>query len=118
MAAFIPVPVFELVVFGASGDLALRKLYPSLFHRFCDGQVEPGSRIIGVARHELSREEFLQNVTNGFVNLAGGDANDPKFKEFLEILDYVAIDATNENADWSAMKALLSDCLLYTSRCV
>lgn len=109
MAAFIPVPVFELVVFGASGDLALRKLYPSLFHRFCDGQVEPGSRIIGVARHELSREEFLQNVTNGFVNLAGGDANDPKFKEFLEILDYVAIDATNENADWSAMKALLSD---------
>ena len=85
MAAFIPVPVFELVVFGASGDLALRKLYPSLFHRFCDGQVEPGSRIIGVARHELSREEFLQNVTNGFVNLAGGDANDPKSVSYTHL---------------------------------
>lgn len=107
MAEFIPVPEFELVVFGASGDLALRKLYPSLFHRFCDGQIPPKSKIIGVARHALSREEFLENVTNGFVNLTGGDKENPKFAEFLKILEYVAIDATSQTADWSGLKSHL-----------
>ncbi|MBX9746312.1 MAG: hypothetical protein K2X34_05390, partial [Hyphomonadaceae bacterium] len=32
MAEFIPVPPFDLVVFGATGDLSLRKLFPSLLH--------------------------------------------------------------------------------------
>ena len=32
---FIP---FNLVVFGGDGDLALRKIYPALFHRDQDGQ--------------------------------------------------------------------------------
>lgn len=107
MAAFIPVPVFELVVFGASGDLALRKLYPSLFHRYCDGQIDKNCKIIGVARHELSREDFIASVTKGFANLAGGNAADPRFQEFLELLEYVAIDATNENANWETLKSYL-----------
>jgi glucose-6-phosphate 1-dehydrogenase len=107
MAEFIPVPEFELVVFGASGDLALRKLYPSLFHRFCDGQISNKCRIIGVARHELSRDEFIASVTNGFVNLAGGKADDPKFIEFTNLLEYVALDATSAQSDWSALKNFL-----------
>lgn len=107
MAEFIPVPEFELVVFGASGDLALRKLYPSLFHRFCDGQIPNNSKIIGVARHNLSRDEFVESVKKGFVELSGGDKNHPKLLEFLQLLEYVAIDATDENADWSVFKQYL-----------
>ena len=34
-----PVEVFDLVIFGGTGDLALRKLLPALFHRFADGQI-------------------------------------------------------------------------------
>ena len=30
---------FNLVVFGGDGDLALRKIYPALFHRQIDGQL-------------------------------------------------------------------------------
>ena len=32
-AKIIKVEPFDIVVFGGSGDLAYRKLYPSLFHR-------------------------------------------------------------------------------------
>lgn len=107
MAEFVPVPPFELVVFGASGDLALRKLFPSLFHRFCDGQIPSRSKIIGVARHNLSRDEFLENVKNGFFNLAGVEKSHPKLADFLNILDYIALDASDENADWQGLKAKL-----------
>ena len=33
------VDVFDLVIFGGTGDLALRKLLPALFQRFADGQI-------------------------------------------------------------------------------
>ena len=39
MAEFVPGPPFDLVVFGATGDLSLRKLFPALLHRFLDGQI-------------------------------------------------------------------------------
>ena len=35
----IPVQPFDLVVFGATGDLAKRKIIPALFRRFIAGQI-------------------------------------------------------------------------------
>ena len=39
MAQFIAVGPFDLVVFGGTGDLAMRKLLPGLYHRDSDGQL-------------------------------------------------------------------------------
>ena len=47
-AQIIPVAVFDLVVFGATGDLSFRKLMPALYWRESDQQMPEGSRIIGV----------------------------------------------------------------------
>ena len=38
----IPVPPFDYVVFGGTGDLSRRKLLPALYHRFRDGQIVGG----------------------------------------------------------------------------
>ncbi|MEQ9123694.1 MAG: glucose-6-phosphate dehydrogenase, partial [Alphaproteobacteria bacterium] len=57
-ARVIPVEPFDLVVFGATGDLARRKLIPALYHRLHDGQVPEGTRIVGVARSEMDRDAF------------------------------------------------------------
>ena len=35
----IPVKPFDLVIFGATGDLAKRKIIPALFRRFIAGQI-------------------------------------------------------------------------------
>ena len=61
-AQFIPVEPFDLVVFGGTGDLAMRKLLPGLYHRDSDGQLPAECRIIGAARTELSREAYLGQV--------------------------------------------------------
>jgi glucose-6-phosphate 1-dehydrogenase len=74
MAEFIPVPPFDLVVFGATGDLSLRKLFPSLLHRFLDGQIPPQSRIIGVARSDMDTAAFRKMVHEGHLKF------DPKSK--------------------------------------
>ena len=49
-ARIVPVEAFDLIIFGATGDLARRKLIPSLYRRFNDGQIPATTRIIGTAR--------------------------------------------------------------------
>ena len=95
MAEFIPVPPFDLVVFGATGDLSLRKLFPSLLHRFLDGQIPPQSRIVGVARSEMDTAAFRQMVHEAHLKFAPRDQiDDAKCAEFLKRVDYARVDAT------------------------
>ena len=54
----IPVEPFDLVVFGASGDLSRRKLLPALYHRDQDGQVPEQVRVIGVGNTPEICEPF------------------------------------------------------------
>jgi glucose-6-phosphate 1-dehydrogenase len=52
----------DLVMFGILGDLSRRKLLPSLYQLEKAGLLEPATRIVGVARRELSAEEFQTRV--------------------------------------------------------
>lgn len=52
----------DFVIFGALGDLSRRKLLPSLYQLEKAGLMNPAARIVGVARHELSPEGFLEKV--------------------------------------------------------
>ncbi len=47
-----------LVIFGASGDLTMRKLLPGLYSLAHDGLLPSGQSIIGMARAELTDDEF------------------------------------------------------------
>ena len=50
VARTIPVDPFDLVIFGGTGDLARRKILPSLFRRRLAGQMPGDARVIGCAR--------------------------------------------------------------------
>jgi glucose-6-phosphate 1-dehydrogenase len=109
MAEFVPVPPFDLVVFGASGDLALRKLFPSLLHRFKDGQIPPDSRIIGVARQAQDTATFHAAIREAYQRLAGGSAQDPELDRFLPMVSYVTLDGTSPDANWDELTQALAD---------
>ncbi|MGR4001375.1 MAG: glucose-6-phosphate dehydrogenase, partial [Alphaproteobacteria bacterium] len=49
VARTIPVAPFDLVVFGATGDLVRRKLLPALYQRWLAGQMPPTARVVGVS---------------------------------------------------------------------
>ena len=63
MPKIIPVATFDCVVFGATGDLTLRKLLPALYYRFRDGQMPPESRIIAAARSDLDDEAYRKRAS-------------------------------------------------------
>ena len=54
----LPVPDTTLTIFGATGDLARRKLLPALYNLAHDGVLPEHFNVIGVARREESDEKF------------------------------------------------------------
>jgi glucose-6-phosphate 1-dehydrogenase len=105
VSVVIPVEPFDLVLFGATGDLARRKILPGLFHRFTIGQMPKEARIIGAARSEFSAEIFRENTYHAIRN-AVPDAQTPDITAFLERLDYVSIDARGEQG-WDTLAKIL-----------
>ena len=52
----------DLVIFGARGDLAERKLLPALYQLDRAGLLEDEMRIAGLARQKVTTEEFVGNT--------------------------------------------------------
>ncbi len=107
-SSFVPVKPFEMIIFGATGDLARRKIFPALYHRFTDGQIPKNSRIIGVSRSAHSREDFIKLIHENYCAFEGADNIDSKtWDEFTSLIDYVAIDVVGDK-DWSALSKAVS----------
>lgn len=100
-----PVEPFDLVIFGGTGDLALRKLLPALFHRFADGQIVAASRIVAVARDTLSTDEYRAKARE-VVERTVDSADAGLLDRFLALTDYLALDATRD-AGWDELAAEL-----------
>ncbi len=106
-ARIIAVEPFDMVVFGATGDLAARKLFPALYHRDLVGQLPEDARIIGTSRRELAPKDFLKLVETSIAEHVSAAERDPAvLSRFLGRLAYVAVDATGENG-WPALAKLL-----------
>lgn len=94
VARVIPVEKFDLVIFGATGDLARRKILPGLYRRWKEGQIPEGAKIIGAARSDNSVEDFRDQVAAALDEFVDPAALVPSVvAEFLEMLTYVTIDA-------------------------
>ncbi len=106
-SAFVPVEPFEIVVFGGTGDLARRKLIPSLYHRFCDGQIPDRSRVIGASRSNISRDEYLTMIRDGYREFQQDEHfSESKWEKFCKLVNYVAVDVTKADQWKDLGKAL------------
>lgn len=103
----IPVEVFDLVIFGGTGDLARRKILPGLYRRFRSGQMPADARIIGAARSDLDQAGYQAMVADAIAEFGGDEKTDKDcIAKFLAQLDYTAIDARGE-AGWDILAKMV-----------
>jgi glucose-6-phosphate 1-dehydrogenase len=86
---------FDLVLFGGTGDLAMRKLLPALYRRHLAGQLSADSRIICVARSEYDDETFGAYATEKLRTYLAGDFDDERWQQFRSRLKYQSLDAND-----------------------
>ncbi len=97
----------DLVIFGGTGDLALRKIIPALYYRLQAGQLPSTSRIFLLGRHALTPEAHqasLRDACHEFVTEQ--DFNDADFKRLIDRTTYINLDATDSNAYGELKEAL------------
>jgi glucose-6-phosphate 1-dehydrogenase len=81
-----------VVLFGATGDLARRKLLPGLFHLATVGFI-PGCRIIGVSLDEIDVEAFRKIARDALEEFSNRKAGDEEWRRFAATLNYVPLSA-------------------------
>ena len=105
----IPVDPFDLIVFGATGDLAQRKLIPALYHRDEQGQIPAEARIIGTSRRPLSDEDYRAFAKTALEAHVEKEFLKPDtLARFLARISYVAAEASEEEG-WPKLHAALAD---------
>jgi len=80
-----------IVLFGATGDLARRKLLPGMFHLMRVGLMPERFRIVGAARKPVGDEEFRQ-LARGAVAGSSREIEDPQaWERFSESLRFAGV---------------------------
>jgi glucose-6-phosphate 1-dehydrogenase len=80
-----------IVLFGATGDLARRKLLPGMFHLAEAGLMPQRFVVIGASRSELSDEEFVDLAREAVVGSGHRPASDEAWERFAASLRYTAV---------------------------
>jgi glucose-6-phosphate 1-dehydrogenase len=84
-----------VVLIGATGDLARRKLLPGLFHLIAEGFI-PDCRIIGMSLDEMDGEGFRTFARAALDEFGTRPINDAEWNAFASVLDYLPIGAGPE----------------------
>lgn len=90
------------IIFGGSGDLARRKLYPSLFRLYQKGYLNQHFAVIGTARRSWEDDYYRQIVVDSLNDI---QATDEQVAEFASHFYYQSHDVTNA-AHYTVLKKL------------
>lgn len=100
---------FDLVIFGGTGDLALRKLLPALYFMLREQSEAAPIRVVGVARQDLTEQRYREFVAAHLrEHVPRRDFVAHGVERLLRRLRYVRADACDA-AGYAAIAALLSD---------
>jgi glucose-6-phosphate 1-dehydrogenase len=100
---------FDLIVFGATGDLSQRKILPALYHRDEQGQLPPEARIIGSSRRPMKDDEFRTFARAAIEKFVEAEFRTPAVMDrFMARLSYIQAEASQEEGWPMLEKALAS----------
>lgn len=98
-----------LVIFGATGDLTKRKLYPALYNLYQDGALPERFAIVSVGRREKTTEEAREDVINSIKQFSRTEyIGEEEDLEFLNCFHYFKLDFYDSER-YTELKAKLEE---------
>ena len=98
----------DLIIFGATGDLSARKLFPALFQLDAAGLLPDDLRIIAVARQEQTTEGFHHELLARMNSAKRQSISDTAWQQFAQRLTYLSADFSTPSA-FKGLRTLLSE---------
>jgi glucose-6-phosphate 1-dehydrogenase len=85
----LPIHPTTLVIFGATGDLARRKLLPALYNLAHDGALPERFHLVGVSRSDHSHEDFRGEAEEAIKQFSRREPDSAVLEKLLEEVRYV-----------------------------
>ena len=98
-----------MVIFGATGDLTKRKLFPALYNLAKDDFLPHKFAIIGVGRQEMTSEDFRGQMIDHLKEFIPNGPEDKVVKWFEDRVYYTGGDFDDDKKLFSDLKALIGD---------
>src|SRR3546814_293727 len=92
-ASMATTPPFDIVFFGGTGDLALRKLIPSLYQADRTGALHKDGRIFALGRTAMGQEGYLELLEQRVKPRLGTEFDEKSWDGFKSRLRFHALDA-------------------------
>jgi glucose-6-phosphate 1-dehydrogenase len=105
----LPVPPTTLVIFGATGDLARRKLLPALYNLAHEGALPERFNLIGISRRDQTDDDFRNQARESISQFSRRPPDDQVLEGLLGRMSYLGIpfdDTPNYAKLGTAMDAL------------
>ncbi|MDP4098387.1 glucose-6-phosphate dehydrogenase [Paenibacillus sp. P96] len=92
----VQTPGVVFFIFGATGDLARRKLYPAIYSLYREGKLREEFAVIGVARRPRTLEEFHNDLYDSIQEFCRYKAaNSEDWEKFASHFEYKSLDINN-----------------------
>ena len=98
-----------MVIFGATGDLTKRKLFPALYNLAREKFLPHNFAIIGVGRQEMGSDEFRNEMHENLKEFAGADGDGELLKWFCGRTFYTGGDFDDDKKLFGDLKKLLAE---------
>ena len=99
----------DLIIFGASGDLSARKLFPALFQLNRASLLPEDLRIAAIARDDVSVDVFLERLRERMTSYMGDNApTNDEWEQYSRVFSYVKSDFADPKA-YDGLKTWLDD---------
>jgi glucose-6-phosphate 1-dehydrogenase len=93
----------DLLIFGATGDLSIRKLLPALYMAFAHDRLPRDSRIFALGRQVLQRDDYVAQYLGAARPFIDAHELQPEtWERFIALFDYVPLDA-GQAADYARL---------------
>ncbi len=96
---------FDLILFGGTGDLSLRKLLPSMYRAFIENELPEKSRILVCSRKQKDFNDLPTIIETAFKKfITDGDFDKNQFKKFIQLIVPTLVDVVNYDKGWDNLK--------------
>lgn len=84
-------PACDFTIYGVLGDLTRRKLLPALYQLDKAGLLHDDTRIIGIARHKITRQEFIEKMRHNLQTFVKETLDEDVLSRMLARMHYVLV---------------------------
>ena len=107
-----------IIIFGGTGDLSYRKLYPALYDLYKLGKLSQDFKVLGIGRRDYNDKEYSEIIRPWVKKFSRLEYKDEEFESFCGIIKYYMMDFSDEEkynqlGDYLGKNGLTKDIICY-----